>query len=134
MTKLWGGRFAGGQDPVFESFHRSLAFDRRLVDEDLRGSAAWANALADAGVLSSAEAKKIVAALAKVAKDDASLLASPAEDVHSYVEARLVELVGDLAKKLHTGRSRNDQVATDLRLWAKNASSASRSGANQRPV
>jgi argininosuccinate lyase len=89
MTKLWGGRFSGGQDPVFESFHRSLSFDRRLVDEDVRGSVAWANALADAGVLTAAEAKKIVSALAKVAKDDPSLLVSPAEDVHSYVEARL---------------------------------------------
>ncbi|HEV8113731.1 MAG TPA: argininosuccinate lyase [Planctomycetota bacterium] len=124
MTKLWGGRFAGGQDPVFESFHRSLGFDRRLVDEDVRGSVAWANALADAGVLAPAEAKKIVAALAKIAHDDASLASSPAEDVHSFVEARLGELVGDLAKKLHTGRSRNDQVATDLRLWAKSAALA----------
>ncbi len=125
MTKLWGGRFAGGQDPVFESFHRSLAFDRRLWREDVRGSVAWANALADAGVLSAAEAKKIVAALARIeselAKDDSSIAASPAEDVHSFVEARLGELVGDLAKKLHTGRSRNDQVATDLRLWLKTA-------------
>ena len=125
MTKLWGGRFAGGQDPVFESFHRSLSFDCRLWREDLRGSAAWAAALAGAGVLTGAEAKKIAAALAQIeaelSKDESPLAASPAEDVHSFVEARLGELAGDLAKKLHTGRSRNDQVATDLRLWLKGA-------------
>jgi argininosuccinate lyase len=125
MTKLWGGRFEGEQNPVFESFHRSLPFDRRLWREDVRGSVAWANALAEAGVLSPTEAKKIVSALATIEADlakDASILhASPAEDVHAFVEGSLGDLVGDLAKKLHTGRSRNDQVATDLRLWLREA-------------
>jgi argininosuccinate lyase len=121
LTKLWGGRFAGGQDPVFESFHRSLPFDRRLWREDVRGSVGWANALARAGVLAPDEARSIAAALERIASeleaDPAPLASSPAEDVHSFVEGRLGELVGDLAKKLHTGRSRNDQVATDLRLF-----------------
>jgi argininosuccinate lyase len=125
VTKLWGGRFAGAQDPVFESFHRSLPFDRRLWREDIRGSAAWAIALADAGVLDATEVETITASLAKLEraleKDDRALGESTAEDVHAFVEGRLGELAGDLAKKLHTGRSRNDQVATDLRLWLKGA-------------
>jgi argininosuccinate lyase len=125
VTKLWGGRFAGAQDPVFESFHRSLPFDRRLWREDIRGSAAWAIALADAGVLDGTEVETITASLAKLERaleaDDRALVESPAEDVHAFVEGRLGELAGDLAKKLHTGRSRNDQVATDLRLWLKGA-------------
>lgn len=125
MTKLWGGRFEGAIDPRFDAFHRSLPFDRRLVVEDIEGSAAWARALAKAGVLSSAEAQKIVSALAELLSEvvvDPSLLEhSKAEDVHAFVEMRLATRVGDLAKKLHTGRSRNDQVATDLRLWMKKA-------------
>ena len=125
MTKLWGGRFAGAQDPVFESFHRSLPFDRRLWREDVRGSVAWARALVSAKVLDAAEVEAIVAALAKLegelSKDERALADSPAEDVHAFVEGRLGDLVGDLAKKLHTGRSRNDQVATDLRLWLRGA-------------
>jgi len=125
MTKLWGGRFANAQDPVFESFHRSLPFDRRLWREDIRGSAAWAIALARAGVLDGTEVETITASLAKLEraleKDDGALVDSPAEDVHAFVETALGELAGDLAKKLHTGRSRNDQVATDLRLWLKGA-------------
>jgi len=121
VTKLWGGRFAGGQDPVFESFHRSLPFDRRLWREDLRGSVAWAKALERARVLTAGETREIVGALERITSeleaDPAPLERSTAEDVHSFVEGRLAELVGDLAKKLHTGRSRNDQVATDLRLF-----------------
>jgi len=125
MTKTWGGRFSGGQDPVFESFQKSLAFDRRLWKEDVRGSIAWANALEAAEVLSPAEGRKIVAGLTRIqselTRDASPLAASPAEDVHSFVEGRLGETIGALAKKLHTGRSRNDQVATDLRLWLKGA-------------
>ncbi len=125
MTKLWGGRFEGAIDPRFDAFHRSLPFDRRLVVEDIVGSAAWARALGKAGVLSAAETRSIVAALAEIEVEvvtDPSLLErSPAEDVHAFVESSLATKVGDLAKKLHTGRSRNDQVATDLRLWMKHA-------------
>jgi argininosuccinate lyase len=125
MSKLWGGRFEGAQDPRFEAFNRSLAFDRRLAHEDVIGSAAWANALQGVRVLTSEEHKALVAALAEVeaeiAADPDVLTRSDSEDVHSFVEARLAQKVGDLAKKLHTGRSRNDQVATDLKLWMRSA-------------
>lgn len=125
MGKLWGARFEGGLDPFFESFNRSLSYDRRMVQQDLQGSVAWAQALEGAGILKTSEAKKITKALEKLArelqKDPSPLDASDAEDVHSFVEIELGKRVGDLAKKLHTGRSRNDQVATDLKLWMHEA-------------
>jgi len=126
MTGLWGGRFAGRrEDPLFESFNRSLPIDRRLVIEDLEGSEAWARALGDAGVLSAKEADQLAQALAslkaEVDQDPTLLSRSDAEDVHTFVELELIRRVGDLAKKLHTGRSRNDQVATDLKLHLKRA-------------
>ena len=121
--RLWGGRQSGALDPAFEAFNRSLPFDRRLVDEDLVGSMAWARALGGAGVLEAADVDALVAALAElrdeVAADPERLAASPAEDVHAFVESALGEKVGDLAKRLHTGRSRNDQVATDVRLFLR---------------
>jgi argininosuccinate lyase len=121
VTKLWGGRFEGRQDPVFESFHRSLPFDRRLGLDDVRGSVAWAQALERAEVLDPVETRSIIGGLGRIASeieaDPTVFDRSDAEDVHAYVESRLVELIGDTAKKLHTGRSRNDQVATDLRLF-----------------
>jgi argininosuccinate lyase len=122
---LWGGRFQSAQDPAFESFNQSLRFDARLWREDIRGSVAWARAIEACGVLSSAERDKIVSALeaidAELDRDPSSLRTSTAEDIHSFIEQRLGDLTGDLAKKLHTGRSRNDQVATDLKLWTKGA-------------
>ena len=125
MAKLWGGRFEGGLDPFFEVFNRSLTYDQRMVQQDLQGSVAWAQALEGAGVLKPAEARKITKALEKMARelqnDPSPMAESDAEDVHSFVEAELGERVGDLAKKLHTGRSRNDQVATDLKLWIHEA-------------
>ena len=125
MSKLWGGRFEGGVDPAFDAWGRSLPFDKRLVFEDIEGSVAWAKALARTGVLTAAERDQLTAALATlredVARDPQALASSPAEDVHSFVETALAAKVGALAKKLHTGRSRNDQVATDLRLWCRTA-------------
>ena len=125
MAELWGGVFSGGLDPHFESFNRSLSFDRRMVLQDLQGSVAWARALHGAGVLTQEDALQLTTALEAMAADlkaDSSALdRSDAEDVHSFVEAALTEKVGDLAKKLHTGRSRNDQVATDLKLWMHEA-------------
>jgi argininosuccinate lyase len=122
---LWGGRFAGRPDEFFARWQSSLAVDRRLWREDLAGSLAWARALARAGVLEPREARRIAAALerlgAELARDPRRLAESKAEDVHSFVEAELGRRVGALAKKLHAGRSRNDQVATDLRLWLKGA-------------
>lgn len=129
MSKLWGGMFGGGLDPHFEAFNRSLAFDQRMVLQDLQGSVAWARALCHANVLDADEATQLATALEEMAtelSDEESSLCqtlrtSDAEDVHSFVESELYERVGDLAKKLHTGRSRNDQVATDLKLWMHEA-------------
>jgi argininosuccinate lyase len=123
---LWGGRFEGEADPGFVAFNRSFDFDRRLFEVDVRASMAHCNGLRGAGVLTTAEAERISQGLRTIlAEGKANVnyfdeLAS--EDVHSFVEARLVALIGDTGRKLHTGRSRNDQVATDLRLWLRDAS------------
>ena len=120
--KLWGGRFEGKTDPGFAEFNNSFRFDRRLFEVDVTASIAYCRALEAAGVLTSEEANEIRAALDRILKNDAAIFNdSTAEDVHSFVEARLIELTGDLGRKLHTGRSRNDQVATDFRLWLRTA-------------
>jgi argininosuccinate lyase len=128
MTKaknLWGGRFSGQPDSSFVEFNNSFAFDRRLFEADVRASVAHCNALHGAGVLSDEEAGGIKHGLEVILQrglansDYFDELQS--EDVHSFVEARLVELIGDAGRKLHTSRSRNDQVATDLRLWLRDA-------------
>jgi argininosuccinate lyase len=120
-NKLWGGRFTSEEDPLFAQFNDSLAFDRRLLEADIEGSLAYARALERAGVFTRAERQKVENGLRRVLEDnhrDPEIIArSQAEDVHTYVEDALVEKVGTLALKLHTGRSRNDQVATDLRLY-----------------
>lgn len=120
---LWGGRFTGQADAGFARFNESFSFDRQLFAADIRGSIAHSTGLVSAGVLTSAEANQIKTALERIlalGKSDPKYFDGLAsEDVHSFVEARLVELVGDLGRKLHTGRSRNDQVATDLRLWLR---------------
>jgi argininosuccinate lyase len=128
MTKgknLWGGRFIGAADPSFTEFNRSFAFDRRLLEVDVCASIAHCNGLIAAVVLTTEEAGQIKTGLETILKralDDAMFLDDPdSEDIHSFVEARLVELIGDTGRKLHTGRSRNDQVATDLRLWLREA-------------
>ncbi|MDX2119421.1 MAG: argininosuccinate lyase [Planctomycetota bacterium] len=124
---LWGGRFEGQADPLFRHLNDSLPFDHRLLLQDIDGSIAWARAIAGAGVLTSAERDQLIATLddlraEALAKPDAILAAiGRDEDVHSYVERRLIEAIGPLGKKLHTGRSRNDQVATDVRLWTRAA-------------
>ena len=117
--KLWGGRFEGKTDPDFAEFNNSFRFDRRLFEVDINASIAYCRALEAAGVLTSEEANKISAALDRILKNEQDFNDSTAEDVHSFVEARLIELTGDLGRKLHTGRSRNDQVATDFRLWLR---------------
>jgi argininosuccinate lyase len=122
--RLWGGRFSGAPDSAFAEFNRSFGFDRRLFAADVRGSLAHSNALARAGVLTSQEAEQVndaLRALLQRAHREPEFFATSSEDVHSFVEARLTEVIGDLARKLHTGRSRNDQVATDLRLWTRDA-------------
>ncbi len=121
MTAIWQGRVQGGQSALFRTFNDSLPFDRRLVQEDIDGSIAWAAAIARAGIISSDERARLEKALREIAamaaNDPMLLTRASDEDVHSWVERELVQRVGDLGKKLHTGRSRNDQVATDLRLW-----------------
>ncbi len=120
---LWGGRFSSGPDQAFKQFNDSLPFDYQLAEQDIVGSVAWAGALKQVKVLSAQEHTELVAALdallVEVMADPARITQSDAEDIHSYVEAALIDKVGDLAKKLHTGRSRNDQVATDFRLWCR---------------
>jgi argininosuccinate lyase len=120
---LWGGRFKGEADPGFAEFNRSFGFDRRLFEADVRASIAHCAGLAAAGVLNANESERITSALTTIlerGRSDAGYFDEvPAEDVHSFVEARLVEMIGDAGRKLHTGRSRNDQVATDLRLWLR---------------
>ena len=120
---LWGGRFKGEADPGFAQFNRSFGFDRRLFEVDVRASIAHCDGLAAGGVLNAEDSEQIRSALATIlerGRADAGYFdESTAEDVHSFVEARLVEMVGDAGRKLHTGRSRNDQVATDLRLWLR---------------
>lgn len=120
---LWGGRFEGQADPLFREINDSLPFDYRLARQDIRGSIAWARAIAGAGVLTDDELSRLVAALQAL---DSAVVADPMlpsrasdEDVHSWVERTLIEQLGPLGKKLHTGRSRNDQVATDVRLWVR---------------
>ena len=118
MTKnpIWGGRFEGEPSDLLRAFNDSFPFDQQLFAEDVEGSIAWTEALQRAGVLTGEESKKIVSGLIAVAPPAPAQLRE-FEDVHSYVEAKLRESIGPLAGKLHTGRSRNDQVATDLKLW-----------------
>jgi argininosuccinate lyase len=120
--KLWGGRFETGPSEVFERFSNSLHFDKRLLEADVKGSQAFARSLARAGVLTDAECARIFDAFESIRVD----AASPAffdgatdEDVHTFVIRKLGERVGALAGKIHTGRSRNEQVSLDTRLWLR---------------
>lgn len=120
---LWGGRFSQEADKRFKQFNDSLRFDYRLAQQDIVGSVAWSKALVTVGVLSESEQQSLEQALNVLLKEVQDnpeiILQSDAEDIHSWVEGKLIDKVGDLGKKLHTGRSRNDQVATDLKLWCK---------------
>jgi len=116
--KLWGGRFEGKIDPGFAEFNNSYRFDRRLFEADVTASIAYCQALENANVITAVEGNQIRDALDTIRKSGADEKHS-AEDVHSFVEARLIEMIGDVGRKLHTGRSRNDQVATDFRLWLR---------------
>ena len=121
-SKTWGGRFAKPTDPRMERFSASVHVDGRLWAQDVRGSVAHARMLASRGIVTSAEGEQLVKGLEQIALEleSGTLLLDPAlEDVHTNIERRLGELVGPLAGKLHTGRSRNDQIATDLLLWMR---------------
>jgi argininosuccinate lyase len=119
---LWSGRFDTAPDPAAFDFGISFGFDRALFEDDVTGSLAWADALAAAGVLSEADRAAIVPALEAILEEgrrNPSWVAGPDEDVHSFVERQLVERVGDAGRRLHTGRSRNEQVSLDLRLYLR---------------
>jgi len=120
---LWGGRFKGEASVQFKKFNDSLPVDYRMAVQDIVGSIAWAGAIHSVGIINDEEHVRLVAALnelkASVEANPEQILTSDAEDIHSWVEIQLIEKTGDLGKKLHTGRSRNDQVATDLKLWCK---------------
>ena len=118
--KLWGGRFTGETDPVMHAFNESLSYDKRMWSQDIRGSQAYAKALIGCKILTEAEAQTICDGLNRVGEEwrtNSFKVAPEDEDIHTANERRLKELIGPVAGKLHTGRSRNDQVATDMRLW-----------------
>ena len=120
--KLWGGRFTESTDAFVEEFTASVSFDQRLYQQDIQGSVAHCRMLAKVGVLSEAESDQILEGLAKVEKEIAAgefEWSVSREDVHMNIEARLTDIIGTVGKKLHTGRSRNDQVATDIRLFLR---------------
>ncbi len=121
---LWGGRFSAGPDELLRRLNDSLRYDQRLYRQDIAGSIVYARALARAGVLTQAEADSIIDGLERVRAefDAGEFIFGPGdEDIHTAVERRLTELIGEVGGKLHTGRSRNDQVATDFRLWTMEA-------------
>jgi len=125
VAHLWSGRFEGDPDAALVAFGRSFGFDRRLFEDDVQGSRAWAGALAKAGVLTATDAAAIQSGLEQVlgCGADEAFFNSPAaqedEDVHAFVERELVARIGEAGRRLHTGRSRNEQVAVDLRLYLK---------------
>ncbi|HIF5529040.1 TPA: argininosuccinate lyase [Pasteurella multocida] len=120
---LWGGRFTQAADKRFKDFNDSLRFDYRLAEQDIEGSIGWSKALVSVGVLTVQEQQQLESALntllIEVRSNPQAILQDDAEDIHSWVESKLIDKVGNLGKKLHTGRSRNDQVALDIKMWCK---------------
>ncbi|MGC7589580.1 argininosuccinate lyase [Bisgaard Taxon 46] len=120
---LWGGRFTQAADKRFKDFNDSLRFDYRLAEQDIEGSIGWSKALVSVGVLTQQEQQQLEVALnellIEVRSNPQAILQDDAEDIHSWVESKLIDKVGNLGKKLHTGRSRNDQVALDIKMWCK---------------
>ena len=122
MAQLWGGRFTKSTDQLVYDFNASISFDRRFFHQDVEGSMAHVKMLAKQGIISEDEKEQIIHGLESIVTDvDAHKLeiTSEYEDVHSFVEANLIDRIGDAGKKLHTGRSRNDQVALDMRLYTR---------------
>lgn len=120
--KLWGGRFSGAVDPLMDAFNASIHFDKRMYAADCIGSIAYAKALAKNGIISEAERDQLVEGLQAVMEEWEAgkfVIVAGDEDIHTANERRLGELIGSVAGKLHTGRSRNDQVATDMRIWLR---------------
>lgn len=120
--KTWGGRFSGDTDKRVEAFTESISLDRRLYRHDIRASQAHARMLAEVGLLTNDEANQIVSALDAIAEEIEShefAFSIELEDIHTHIERALIDRLGDVGRKLHTGRSRNDQVVTDVRLWVR---------------
>ena len=120
--KLWGGRFKDKESKLMEDFNSSLSFDKRLYYEDIMGSIAHVKMLAKCSILTNEESVTIVNGLNSILSDieEGKLkIEGDYEDIHSFMEIQLTKLVGDVGKKLHTARSRNDQVAVDMRLYSK---------------
>ncbi|MCO5070043.1 MAG: argininosuccinate lyase [Rhizobiaceae bacterium] len=121
-NQMWGGRFASGPAAIMEAINASISFDRKLYAQDIRGSLAHSEMLAETGIISKADQEKIAHGLNTILKEiesGAFVFSTKLEDIHMNVEARLAELIGTAAGRLHTARSRNDQVALDFRLWVK---------------
>src|SRR3954470_12987471 len=122
--KQWGGRFSGDTDDRVELFTESISFDRRLARHDIRASQAHARMLAEVGLLTATETEQIVGALddigAQIGRGE-MVFRTDLEDIHTHVERALIERLGDVGRKLHTGRSRNDQVITDVKLWVRDS-------------
>lgn len=122
MAQLWGGRFTKETDKLVYNFNASISFDQRLYRQDIRGSIAHVTMLAASGVLTETERDQIISGLNSILNDveKGNLQITPTyEDIHSFVEANLIDRIGDVGKKLHTGRSRNDQVALDMKLYVR---------------
>ena len=122
MAQLWGGRFTKETDQLVYNFNASISFDQKFYKEDIEGSIAHVTMLGKQGIISQAESNDIVACLKQILKEVESgelEISSKYEDIHSFVEATLIDRLGDTGKKLHTGRSRNDQVALDMRLFTR---------------
>ena len=122
MAQLWGGRFTKETDKLVYNFNASISFDQKFYRQDIRGSKAHVQMLAKQGILTEEERDSIIAGLDSILKDVEEgklLITSEYEDIHSFVEANLIERIGDAGKKLHTGRSRNDQVALDMKLYVR---------------
>ena len=120
--KLWGGRFTKEENTLVNQFNASISFDKRFYRQDIRGSIAHVTMLAKQGILTDKEKQQIVAGLEGILSDveNGTLEIDPgAEDIHSFVETTLILRIGDVGKKLHTGRSRNDQVALDMKLYVR---------------
>ena len=123
-NKMWGGRFASGPDAVMEAINASIGFDRKLYAQDIAGSKAHVAMLADQGIVSADDASQILSGLDTILSEieaGSFEFSAKLEDIHMNIESRLAELIGPAAGRLHTARSRNDQVATDFRLWVKQA-------------
>ncbi|NIH16766.1 MAG: argininosuccinate lyase [Buchnera aphidicola (Periphyllus lyropictus)] len=120
---LWGSRFSKNQNNFFKSFNNSLKIDYILIKQDIKGSIAWSKILLKSNIITLSDQKKLETALNFIFKEikdnPKKILLSDSEDIHSWVEKKLIYMLGDVGKKIHTGRSRNDQVTTDLRLWCK---------------